>query len=167
MATLKSPTKGTKQSRILIIDDEPIMVEALMMHLEEAGFYNVGGVTESLEAISTIQEDRPDAILMDISMPEISGNYLIKEVRKLPTMSDVPIVVVTASTEKSDRERAISMGANSVLNKPVEPTELADQLEMLLSEKAVSDRQRQAARNEKLETIRQQDQLLRLLAGRN
>jgi len=111
---------------ILIIDDDPQICRIFGLKLKLAGF-NVWSTTSGIEGIKIINSDKPDAVLLDILMPEISGFEVLERVRKF---SNVPIVVFTARTETITK--ALEMGANDSLAKPVDPERLVEKIKHVL-----------------------------------
>ncbi len=111
-------------SVIFIIDDEEIVIEMLTAFLQEAGFSRIHGFEDSVEAIDTFEQLRPDLILTDIHMPEASGNFLTKLVRSHKGMKTVPVVAVTADARPEVARKIMGYGADAVLVKPVDNDQL-------------------------------------------
>lgn len=109
--------------RILIVDDEPLAAEVHRGILAEAGM-NVR-VTESPElALDIVREFRPDLVLMDIYMPECSGHDLAALIRQVPDFLSIPIIFLSAETDKTKQLSAMSVGADGFLTKPIGRDEL-------------------------------------------
>lgn len=122
-------------SKILVIDDEQIIIDVITAHLNVAGFWNVVGISDSIDAVGRMKQENPDLILLDISMPDVSGNYLIQIARADPTLKDVPVIVVTAIDAQQTHDRALELGADKVLTKPLHPGTLVKHVERALNHK--------------------------------
>jgi len=110
--------------KVLIVDDDIRNIFALAAVLEEHNMV-ITSAESGLAAIEMLKEqDDIEVVLMDIMMPEMDGMETIREIRKLPNMSDVPIVAVTAKAMKGDREKCIEAGAWDYLAKPVDTEQL-------------------------------------------
>jgi CheY-like chemotaxis protein len=87
--------------KILIVDDEPDIVEYLCAVLEDNG-YRTAGVTEAKEALEAVSREQPDLILMDILMPGESGLHLYREIRRNPETADIPVLIISGYTKAED-----------------------------------------------------------------
>src|SRR5207248_394846 len=106
--------------KVLIVDDDMRNIFALSTVLEEHGMI-VMSAGNGRDAINLLQEQpNMDAVLMDIMMPEMDGFETMREIRKVPALKNLPIIVVTAKAMKGDRERCIDAGAWDYLSKPVD-----------------------------------------------
>jgi len=126
-------TNEQKQSaKIFMIDDEPIVLNLFEAFLAEAGFKKIFPFTDSAEAIETLRFVTPSIILTDINMPEVSGSFLIKLIRTFEHLRTVPILAVTSNTSEQDREIILRKGADAVIHKPVDDSELVDKVSLML-----------------------------------
>jgi DNA-binding response OmpR family regulator len=107
-------------AKILIVEDEKKMAQFLMMELEHEG-YEVQVVYNGREAMELIQSDTFDVILLDIMLPGINGMEVCRRVRQF---SEVPIIMVTAKADVTDRVMGLDTGANDYLTKPFAIEEL-------------------------------------------
>lgn len=105
------------KSKILCIDDEPINLQALHLILKDK--YDVIVTTNGSEAISIIQKQRPDIILMDILMPNINGYEILEIIKNDVYMSGIPVIFITSLDSVLDEEEALKKGAVDFLTKPV------------------------------------------------
>lgn len=114
-----TPT-DTRQHRILLIEDEPGLAESVRYALEAEGFdVEVAATgTSGLEAARTLQ---PDLVLLDLMLPEMSGLDVCRQIRSL---SDVPIVMLTAKDSEADKVTGLELGADDYLTKPFSMREL-------------------------------------------
>ena len=103
--------------QILLIDDDTRLVGALQIRLEQAG-YRVHTAHNGDQGLSMAALFRPDAILLDIRMPEMDGFEVCKVLRTVPELLDVPIVVLSASGETSTQKAILDAGGNIFIRKP-------------------------------------------------
>lgn len=124
------------KKKILVVDDEPDMVEMLKLILESAS-YEVLTAYDGQEGIEKAKLERPDAIILDLMMPRKDGFQACKELKGDPTTAAIPVLVLTAISEKlSHTKYAKSMGleleAEDYIDKPVDANLLLERLEKLL-----------------------------------
>ncbi len=125
---------------IMMIDDEPLNLEVLQTFLEEAGYREFVPVTAPLEALGLIADRRPDVVLLDLVMPEMSGFEILERLRADDTLRHTPVIVLTSATDAETKLKALELGATDFLAKPVDSSELALRLRNTLSAKAYRDR---------------------------
>jgi CheY-like chemotaxis protein len=117
---LHSSQRVLEKRRALLVDDDMRNIFALATVLDEQGM-DVVSANNGRDAIKLVEQDPDiDVVLMDIMMPEMDGITTIKEIRKLPRGTDLPIIAVTAKAMKGDREKCIEAGAWDYLSKPVD-----------------------------------------------
>lgn len=108
------------QGRVLLVDDEPALVSVLRPVLKAAGC-EVSVATDGHAAISRVLADDPDVVLLDLGLPDIDGKEVIRTIRAL---SQVPIIVISARHQESEKIAALDEGADDFVNKPFEIGEL-------------------------------------------
>jgi len=127
------------RSKLLIIDDEPTNVRIVQRLLELEGYRHFASTCDSRDGLALIEEEQPDCVLLDLMMPYVSGLDLLEGIRQEPSLRSVPVVVLTASTDRKMRTDALAKGATDFLNKPVDPAELAPRLANVLAAKSYYD----------------------------
>lgn len=124
--------------RVLIVDDQPENLRLLRRILERHGF-DVIDVDDAASAVSAVRHGDPDVVLMDIRMPARDGFHLCRELKENPATRLVPVVLMTAGLNRSDRLHAIEAGADDFVTKPVNPEELVARLRSLSQLKRFTD----------------------------
>lgn len=119
------------QTKILIAEDEPAQAEVLKYNLESAG-YEVAIAPDGAEALMRIEEHRPDLLVLDWMLPEVSGIEVCRRLRKSDELRDLPIVMLTARGEEDDRIRGLDVGADDYVVKPYSPGELLARINAVL-----------------------------------
>jgi len=131
---------ASTQSLIMMVDDEPIILETLQMFLEDAGYDNFITTTEPKRALNMVVLKKPDVVLLDVMMPEITGLDILKEMRSKEALQHIPTIILTSATDPDTKLQALELGATDFLAKPVDPSELALRLRNTLAAKAYQDR---------------------------
>jgi len=126
-------------SKIMMVDDESIMIELIQIFLEETGYTNFYGVPDSRNAINEIHATKPDILLLDLVMPEVSGFDILRQLRDSPSTAHLPVVVLTSSSDCETKLKALELGATDFLAKPVDQSELALRIRNTLTFKAYQD----------------------------
>jgi PleD family two-component response regulator len=122
---------ATHTARILIADDNPQGVELLEAYLGELDC-TIRTAADGEETLRVVEDWSPDLILLDVMMPRISGFEVCKRLRGNPRTSDIAILMVTALDQPSDIERAVEVGTDDFLTKPINKTELLLRVRSLL-----------------------------------
>jgi class 3 adenylate cyclase/CheY-like chemotaxis protein len=125
------------QATVLVVDDTPSNIKVMAALLEPLG-YRVLSAESGPEALEIAQRHRPDLILLDLIMPGMDGYEVCRRLRTDSATSFVPVVIVTASTER-DRVRAIELGADDFLTKPLQHAELRARVRSLIRIKTFHD----------------------------
>jgi two-component SAPR family response regulator len=116
---------------ILVLDDEPALTKLVSLVLEARG-YLVRGFTRPLEALEALEDFVPDAIISDVSMPQMDGLAFCRRVRENPRFTNVPFIFLSAMAERRDVREGMNVGADDYLTKPFQSEELLDALEVRL-----------------------------------
>ena len=128
-----------KDSSIMIVDDEPIMLDIVQALLEDVGYENFVRVDKSTQAIEILMDKNPDMVLLDLDMPDVNGFEVLESIRKIEEYRFLPVIILTASEEAGSKLKALELGATDFLSKPVDSSELALRVRNTLSAKAYQD----------------------------
>ncbi len=109
-----------RRLRILIVEDSPTMRQLLRFALTRLKEVEIVEAEDGMDGWRKISGDRFDLVLIDINMPVMDGLKLIGLIRNEDDLHDVPIVVITSETAQQDRQRALNLGANEYLTKPIQ-----------------------------------------------
>jgi putative two-component system response regulator len=126
-------------SKVMIVDDEPSTALIVRKYLKTAGFEKTIVQTDSKLALGQICREVPDLILLDIHMPNVSGMEILEKVRQREATAAIPVVFLTSSTDAELRVKALNLGANDFLNKPIVVSELVARVKNTLLAKAHVD----------------------------
>ena len=128
------------KAKIMMIDDEPLNIEVLQVHLETEGYNRFISVSDSKLAVEAIRAESPDVILLDLVMPDVSGFDILKEMRLDNDFKNLPVIVLTSSEDADTKLKALQLGATDFLSKPVDASELALRMRNTLSSRAYLQR---------------------------
>lgn len=117
-------------ARILIVEDHPTMREAMRLVLEGEGF-DIEEASDGEQALAAVRHERPDLVLLDMSIPVVPGPDVLAAVKGDPATSDVRVIVVTATGEEG-RAAAMASGADHYFTKPFSPIALLQAVEEVL-----------------------------------
>ena len=123
-------------SIIMIVDDEILNIEMTQAFLEEAGYSHFISTHESEHAVDMIRRDPPHVLLLDLSMPKVSGLEILAELHEDDNLRHIPVIVLTGSADGLTKLQALALGAMDFLAKPVDPSELALRLRNTLAASA-------------------------------
>lgn len=119
--------------RILVVEDNldnRVLTADVLLAMD----YAVIEAVDGFEAVAKAAQEKPDLILMDLSLPYKDGWTAAREIKADPALRDIPIIALTAHAMIGDRERALEAGCDDYLSKPVDLRELADKLLRFLGE---------------------------------
>ena len=128
-----------QNAAIMMVDDEPITMEVVQTFLEDAGYRQFILVDDSTRAMDELRRQRPDVLLLDVVMPEITGFDILQMLRADEEFSHLPVIILTSSSDAETKLEALDLGATDFLSKPVDPSELALRVRNTLAAKAYQD----------------------------
>ncbi len=130
--------KKTDKTKILVIDDEPNIVQTLQDRLE-MNEYNVRTAGNGREGLDKIEQDKPDVVLLDVIMPVMDGLEMLEVMRKKPENQDISVIMLTARSQTQDIARANACGIDDYIVKPFDLSELLEKIEAVVeNRKAVA-----------------------------
>ncbi len=117
--------------QILVVDDEPDILELVRFALTQEGF-TVTTATTGQEALDALKGQRPDAVVLDLMLPDFSGTEVCRRIRSNAEMASLPILMLTARSEELDRVVGFELGADDYVTKPFSPRELTLRVKAVL-----------------------------------
>jgi two-component system, OmpR family, phosphate regulon response regulator PhoB len=117
---------------VLVADDDPDIRELVIFKLEQAG-HDVVGVVDGPSAVDAAREIVPDVLIIDVSMPGLSGLGVCAALREDETTARIPVVLLSARARPGDRQTGLRAGAADYVTKPFSPRELVARVESLLA----------------------------------
>lgn len=111
------------RNRILVVDDEPGIVDIARANLEGHG-YTVIAAYDGEDALEKIKEEKPDLVILDILMPEMDGWDVLERIESNPDLSGIPVIMLTARVSDEDVLRGLETGAVEYMTKPFYPQDL-------------------------------------------
>jgi two-component system alkaline phosphatase synthesis response regulator PhoP len=126
-------------SRILIVDDDHDIVRLVRAYLEQAGFL-VSYAFDGETALHILRRDRPDLLVLDLMLPDRDGWDLTRLIRADSTLADIPIIMLTARVEDSDKIVGLEIGADDYITKPFNPREVVARVRALQRRSQVGSR---------------------------
>jgi len=139
-AIFRTASVALGTSTVMMVDDDPLMLEVVQTYLEEAGYASFVKTSQPKEAMDLFVRHRPDILLLDLMMPEVTGFDILSQVRAHEELRYTPVIILTAESESNAKLKALELGATDLLTKPVDPSELRLRLRNALAFKAYQDR---------------------------
>lgn len=125
--------RGVRMKRILVVDNEEYIQEVTKICLETVAGWEVITASSGTECIYKAQTEQPlDAILLDVMMPDMDGIATFERLQASALTSEIPVILLTAKIQASDRRRYAEQGIKDAIAKPFNPTELANQVSAIL-----------------------------------
>ncbi len=118
---------------VLVVEDSPTMRQLIVFALKRIRGLNITEANDGVDGLKKISAEKFDLILTDINMPIMDGLKLVSLVRNDPNYKDVPIVIITTEGANEDKERAMAIGANDYITKPIQTTKIIDVTKRLLN----------------------------------
>ena len=119
--------------KILHVDDEADIRAITKLALESIGGFNVTSCASGTEAIATVADVAPELIVMDVMMPEMDGPTTFRALQDIPDANRIPVIFMTAKTQKDEIESLMALGAIGVIAKPFDPVQLSKEVERIWS----------------------------------
>jgi two-component system phosphate regulon response regulator PhoB len=125
------PASKPADHTILLIEDEPDVRDLLRLNLRKAGF-NVIEADDGVKGLSLARRKLPDAIVLDLMLPQLRGEDVCREIRARPATAAIPVLMLTAKAQPGDRVKGLELGADDYVTKPFSPREVVLRLQALL-----------------------------------
>jgi two-component system chemotaxis response regulator CheY len=116
----------------LVVEDSPMMRQLLVFALSRLKQLKVTEADDGVDGLRKLASAKFDIILTDINMPIMDGLKLVKRIRTDPTHKDVPVVIITTESAEEDRQRALALGANAYITKPIQAPQVLAKVRELL-----------------------------------
>ncbi|MBD1826571.1 response regulator transcription factor [Microcoleus vaginatus GB1-A2] len=154
-------------ARLLLVDDEPGLREAVQAYLEDSDFA-VEVASNARDGWEVLQQTNPDLVISDIMMPQVDGYQFLKQVREDPRYKALPVVFLTAKGMTSDRIQGYQAGCDAYLSKPFDPDELVAIVTNLLARRAAAKETTESAESPDIAALTSQmARIESLLSGRS
>ena len=154
-------------ARLLLVDDEPGLREAVQAYLEDSNFV-VEVASNARDGWELLQQHNPDLLISDIMMPKVDGYQFLKQVREDPRYKALPVVFLTAKGMTSDRIQGYTAGCDAYLSKPFDPDELVAIITNLLARRAAAKQMSENGGNSDITALaNQMTRIESLLSGRS
>ncbi|HEY4385543.1 MAG TPA: response regulator [Ktedonobacteraceae bacterium] len=119
--------------KVLVIDDNPTIVELIKYAVKLQGAYRVVVAYDGIQGLESIFAEQPDCVIIDVKMPKMDGYQLVRCLRGDIRTADIPLIILSAMTREEDLMTGLLSGADEYLTKPFKPTALNDAIERVLT----------------------------------
>ena len=129
-----SPSHGRQKegrSRVLIVEDEPHIIESLSFVLGREGFL-VSSALDGEAAVEILRRDPPDLVILDVMLPRLNGFEVLKLAKADPALKAIPVIVLTAKGQQQDRRLAEEIGSDGFMTKPFSNRDVIDNVRRLI-----------------------------------
>jgi DNA-binding response OmpR family regulator len=117
--------------RVLIVEDEPHIVESLSFVLRREGF-SVSAVLDGEAALDSLRHDPPDLVILDVMIPRLNGFEVLKHAKSDPALKAIPVIILTAKGQLQDRRLAEEIGSDGFMTKPFSNRDIVEQVRRLI-----------------------------------
>jgi two-component system chemotaxis response regulator CheY len=119
--------------KVLVVEDSPTMRQLIVFALKRIRGFQIVEANDGVDGLKKLSAEKFDLILTDINMPIMDGLKLVSMVRNDPNYKDTPIIVITTEGATEDRERALALGANEYITKPIQTMKILETVKKLMS----------------------------------
>ncbi len=133
---LGGPAWQLKDATIMIVDNEPINMEVIQIHLESAGYRKFITTNQPAQTVSLLRKEQPDLLLVALMMPEVTGLDILSAVHEDEHLKQISVIIVTSSTDTEIKHKALELGVADFLSRPVDASELLLRVRNTLMAKA-------------------------------
>jgi two-component system chemotaxis response regulator CheY len=118
---------------VLVVEDSPTMRQLIVFALKRIRGFRIVEANDGVDGLKKLSAEKFDLILTDINMPIMDGLKLVSMVRNDPNYKETPIIVITTEGAIEDRERALALGANEYITKPIQTMKILDTVKKLMN----------------------------------
>lgn len=118
--------------KVLVVEDSPTMRQLIVFALKRIRGFQIVEANDGVDGLKKLSAEKFDLILTDINMPIMDGLKLVSMVRNDPNYKDTPIIVITTEGATEDRERALALGANEYITKPIQTMKILETVKKLM-----------------------------------
>ena len=119
-------------NRILVVDDEPFILRALVFILKKEG-YEVQSAMDGEQALEKVAAERPEIVFLDVMMPKKDGYEVCRSIKADPSLAGTHVILLTAKGQAKDREKAAEVGADEYITKPFSPSLVMEKVRSILA----------------------------------
>ena len=123
---------GHAMKKVLVIDDNPTIVELIKYAVNLQGVYQVAVAYDGVQGLEQVYAEHPDCVIIDVKMPRMGGYQLVRCLRGDARTADIPLIILSAMTREEDQMTGLLSGADEYLTKPFKPTALNEAIERVL-----------------------------------
>jgi DNA-binding response OmpR family regulator len=129
------PPEGERRPKILIVDDDPVIVRLLQINFRLEG-YDVDTASRGEQALEQARTGHPDVVILDVMMPGLDGWEVCRRLKEIPEVRGVPVIFLSARAQDEDRRRGYALGVDEYVTKPFDPGHLVEIVQRALARSA-------------------------------
>ena len=118
-------------NKVLVIEDSPDNMKLICFILEDSGYATIGAET-GRKGIDMAITEKPDFIILDIQLPDIDGNEVLRQIRWSETDGNIPIIAMTSYAMSGDREKLLNAGCTGYIEKPIDPETVMEEIDRII-----------------------------------
>ena len=118
--------------KVLVVEDSPTMRQLIVFALKRIRGFQISEANDGVDGLKKLSADKFDLIVTDINMPIMDGLKLVSMVRNDPNYKETPIIIITTEGASEDRERALALGANEYITKPIQTMQILETVKKLM-----------------------------------
>jgi two-component system chemotaxis response regulator CheY len=119
--------------KVLVVEDSPTMRQLIVFALKRIRGFQISEANDGVDGLKKLSAEKYDLIVTDINMPIMDGLKLVSMVRNDPNYKETPIIIITTEGATEDRERALALGANEYITKPIQTTQILETVKKLMN----------------------------------
>ena len=119
--------------KVLVVEDSPTMRQLIVFALKRIRGFQISEANDGVDGLKKLSAEKFDLIVTDINMPIMDGLKLVSMVRNDPNYKETPIIIITTEGASEDRERALALGANEYITKPIQTMQILETVKKLMN----------------------------------